>query len=93
MIDFGELCAGDPATDLAAAWLLLPTEAVGAFLGAYGMADAAMIRRAHGWAVLFGISLLGIGQAWDRGLPGGQPTWGRAGRLALHRLVRGPRRG
>jgi aminoglycoside phosphotransferase (APT) family kinase protein len=24
VIDFGELCAGDPATDLSAAWLLLP---------------------------------------------------------------------
>ena len=24
VIDFGEMCAGDPATDLAAAWLLLP---------------------------------------------------------------------
>ncbi len=25
VIDWGDLCAGDPATDLAAAWLFLPT--------------------------------------------------------------------
>jgi aminoglycoside phosphotransferase (APT) family kinase protein len=87
VIDFGELGAGDPATDLAAAWLLLPARAVPAFFGAYGTADTATIRRARGWAALFGVSLLGIGQAWDRGLPGGQPTWGRAGRRALHRLA------
>ena len=24
VIDFGEMCAGDPATDLSAAWILLP---------------------------------------------------------------------
>lgn len=87
VIDFGELCAGDPATDLAAAWLLLPTHAVPAFFAAYGTADTATIRRARGWAVLFGLSLVGIGQAWDRGLPGGQPTWGHAGRRALDRLI------
>lgn len=27
VIDFGDLCAGDPAYDLAAAWLLLPDDA------------------------------------------------------------------
>jgi hypothetical protein len=26
VIDFGEMCVGNPATALAAAWLLLPTE-------------------------------------------------------------------
>src|SRR5215831_5280575 len=26
VIDFGEMCAGDPATDPAAAWLLLPAD-------------------------------------------------------------------
>ncbi|MFD6951304.1 phosphotransferase [Nocardiopsis sp. NPDC060348] len=35
MIDFGDLFAGDPAYDLAAAWLLLPDGAAGRFFAAY----------------------------------------------------------
>ncbi|MFI7002349.1 aminoglycoside phosphotransferase family protein [Nocardia sp. NPDC050175] len=87
VIDFGELCAGDPANDLAAAWLLLPTGGAARFLDTYEIGDAAMVRRARGWAVLHAASLISIGQAWERGLPGGQPTWGRAGRLALERVL------
>ncbi|MFD7495115.1 aminoglycoside phosphotransferase family protein [Streptomyces sp. NPDC059832] len=87
VIDFGDLCVGDPATDLAAAWLLLPAGSASRFFGAYARADEATIRRARGWAVLRGVSLIGIGQAWEQGLPGGQPTWGRAGRAALDRLM------
>ena len=91
VIDFGELCAGDPATDLAAAWLLLPAGADSRFFDAYAYAyantDEAMMRRARGWAVLRGLSLVGIGQAWERGLPGGQPTWGRTGRMTLDRAL------
>lgn len=87
VIDFGEICAGDPATDLAAAWLLLPVDAVSRFFDEYANADEATIRRARGWAVLRGISLMAIGQAWERGLPGGQSTWGPAGRAALERVL------
>jgi aminoglycoside phosphotransferase (APT) family kinase protein len=35
VIDFGDLCAGDPATDLAAVWALLPDGAAAAFHDAY----------------------------------------------------------
>ncbi|WP_433655247.1 aminoglycoside phosphotransferase family protein [Nocardia sp. CA-128927] len=87
VIDFGELCAGDPANDLAAAWLLLPAGGAARFFDTYANGDAAMIRRARGWAVLHAASLISIGQAWERGLPGGQPTWGRAGRLTLERVL------
>ena len=87
VIDFGELCTGDPATDLAAAWLLLPAGGAARFLGAYENADEATIRRARGWAVLRAVSLIGIGLAWKQGLPGGQPTWGPAGRRALDRIL------
>ncbi|MDJ0463979.1 aminoglycoside phosphotransferase family protein [Streptomyces sp. H27-C3] len=117
VIDFGELCAGDPATDLAAAWLLLPAGAAPRFFDAYedvradvdtdvdtdaGHAGSpgpatdqrmnldAAIRRARGWAALRAVSLIGIGQAWERGLPGGQPTWGLAGRTALARVLAPP---
>ncbi|WP_328929537.1 phosphotransferase [Streptomyces sp. NBC_00190] len=91
VIDFGELCAGDPAADLAAAWLLLPEGAPSRFLDAYadacGHVDEALILRARGWAVLRSLSLIDIGRAGERGLPGGQPTWGPAGRAALDRVL------
>ncbi|MFJ9644075.1 phosphotransferase [Streptomyces sp. NPDC101206] len=88
VIDFGELCTGDPATDLAAAWLLLPAGAAPRFFTAYGHVDPATMGRARGWAVLRAVSLIGIGRAWERGLPGGQPTWGQVGRAALGRVLR-----
>lgn len=87
VIDFGELGAGDPATDLAAAWLLLPEGAAPRFFDAYAGADDAMIRRARGWAVQACAGLIGIGRAGDQGLPGGKPTWGPAGRAALERVL------
>jgi aminoglycoside phosphotransferase (APT) family kinase protein len=87
VIDFGELCAGDPATDLGAAWMLLPAGAAPAFFDAYGHVNEAMIRRARGWAVLRGVSLIGIGLAGERGLPGGKPTWGPAGWAAVDRVL------
>ncbi|WP_326567423.1 phosphotransferase [Amycolatopsis rhabdoformis] len=82
VIDFGELCAGDPATDLAAAWLLLPAAAP--FFAAYST-DAATIRRARGWALLTALRMVAIGEA---GPPGGKPTWAPAGRAVLERLAR-----
>jgi aminoglycoside phosphotransferase (APT) family kinase protein len=87
VIDFGELCAGDPAADLAAAWVLLPAGAAPRFLGAYGIADDAMVRRARGWAVLRALFLIRFGQKWERGLPGGKQAWGPAGRAALERVL------
>ncbi|MFD2082702.1 Predicted kinase, aminoglycoside phosphotransferase (APT) family [Actinopolymorpha cephalotaxi] len=87
VLDFGELCAGDPATDLAAAWLLLPAGTASHFFASYAIADDATVRRARAWAVLRGVSLIGIGQAAERGLPGGQPTWGSAGRATLDRVL------
>lgn len=87
VIDFGELCAGDPAADLAAAWVLLPAGTAPRFLDAYGVADDAMIRRARGWAVLRALVLIRIGQMWEQGLPGGKQSWGPAGQAALERVL------
>jgi aminoglycoside phosphotransferase (APT) family kinase protein len=87
VVDFGEVCAGDPATDLAAAWLLLPEGAAARFFAAYANADDAAVRRARGWAVIFGLSLVAIGRAWERGLPGGKRTWAPAGWGALGRVL------
>ena len=88
VIDFGELCAGDPACDLAAPWLLLPDGAADGFYDAYQPApDAATLRRARGWAVLRALSGICIGEAGVRGRPGGKATWGPAAHTALRRLI------
>lgn len=87
VIDFGELCAGDPATDLAAAWVLLPAGTASRFFDAYANADNATIQRAQGWAVLRALHLIGIGRNGTLGLPGGKPTWEPAGRAALERIL------
>lgn len=90
VVDFGELFAGDPASDLAAAWVLLPSGAAARFFTAYRVADAATVRRARGLAVLKSLFLMLMGQNGDRGLPGGKPAWGPAGRAALDRVLADP---
>ncbi|MEU4237078.1 aminoglycoside phosphotransferase family protein [Actinoplanes sp. NPDC026619] len=87
VIDFGDLCAGDPAYDLSAGWLLLPDDGVDHFVAAYRPApDAATVRRARGWAMARVLSGLLIGDAGVHGRPGGKPTWGPPARAALRRL-------
>lgn len=87
VIDFGELCAGDPATDLAAAWVLLPAGTASRFFDSCEHADEATIARARGWAVLRALVLIHIGRNGRLGLPGGKPTWEPAGRAALERAL------
>jgi hypothetical protein len=77
VIDFGDLCAGDPAYDLAAVWLLLPEGTTDHFYAAYQPTpDAATIRRARGWAMARALGGILIGDAGVHGRPGGKPTWG-----------------
>jgi aminoglycoside phosphotransferase (APT) family kinase protein len=88
VIDFGDLCAGDPACDLAAAWVLLPDDATDRFHDAYQPTpDPATLRRARGWAVLQALSGILIGEAGIHGRPGGKPTWGPPAHTALRRLT------
>ncbi|HXW46405.1 MAG TPA: aminoglycoside phosphotransferase family protein [Streptosporangiaceae bacterium] len=87
VIDFGEMCAGDPATDLSAAWILLPAGTASRFFDSYEGADQATIARARGWAVLRALVLISIGRNGRLGLPGGKPTWEPAGRAALERAL------
>ncbi|MFD5482480.1 aminoglycoside phosphotransferase family protein [Streptomyces hawaiiensis] len=88
VIDFGDLCAGDPACDLAAAWILLPDGAADRFFRAYRPTpDPATLRRARGWALLRAVTGLLIAEAGNQGRPGGKPTWGPPAQAALHRLV------
>lgn len=62
VIDFGDITSGDPATDLAVAWLLLPLSYHGAFRAAYAAAGGdggdALWRRARGWALHFAVVYL-----------------------------------
>ncbi|WP_026467173.1 aminoglycoside phosphotransferase family protein [Amycolatopsis alba] len=85
VIDFGDMCSGDPATDLSAAWILLPEGAAGRFFDAYEVADDATVTRARGWAVLRALNLIAIGRNGRLGRTGGKPTWEPAGRAALGR--------
>ncbi|MEU0875210.1 phosphotransferase [Nocardia brasiliensis] len=89
IIDFGDMFAGDPAWDLAAAWVLLPAGTATRFFDTYAHADESAIRRARGLAAMKSLFLILMGQNGDRGLPGGKPHWGPAGRAALERVLQG----
>jgi aminoglycoside phosphotransferase (APT) family kinase protein len=63
VIDFGDITSGDPACDLAVAWMLLPLSWHDAFRAAYSAArggadDDGLWLRARGWALNFGIVYL-----------------------------------
>lgn len=88
VVDFGDLCVGDPAYDLSAAWLLLPDGGAEAFLAAYRpVVDDATRRRARGWAMARALSGILIGDNGVHGRPGGKPSWGPPARAALRRLT------
>ncbi|MBR7834539.1 aminoglycoside phosphotransferase family protein [Actinospica durhamensis] len=88
IVDFGAVCAGDPAWDLAAAWVLLPAGGAARFFDGYAQVDDATIRRARGLAAMKSLFLMLMGQNGDRGLPGGKPNWGPIGRAALDRVLK-----
>jgi aminoglycoside phosphotransferase (APT) family kinase protein len=62
VLDFGDLAAGDPATDLAVAWMWLPPSTWPAFrASARGESDALdddTWMRARGWALALGLAYL-----------------------------------
>lgn len=59
VIDFGDLCAGDPATDLAVGWMLFPDAIRPTFRAAVDV-DADTWQRGRAWA-------LALGVAWAKG--------------------------
>jgi aminoglycoside phosphotransferase (APT) family kinase protein len=62
VIDFGDLAAGDPATDLSVIWMLLPQSAHAAFRvavrGELDAIDDDTWMRARGWALALGLAYL-----------------------------------
>lgn len=58
VIDFGDLTSGDPATDLAIAWMLFDEPDRARFRAAYEKADDATWERARGWAITLATSHL-----------------------------------
>ena len=59
VVDWGDLTAGDPATDLAVAWMLLPAAArstLRAALAGTVQSEDATWRRARGWALALGLA-------------------------------------
>lgn len=88
VVDFGDMCAGDPACDLAACWILLPDGVIDRFHQSYSAAaGAATLRRARGWAVGKALACILIGDAGVHGRPGGKATWGPPADAALQRLT------
>lgn len=61
VVDFGDLCAGDPATDLAGGLLSLPSTALNEFFRAYGPVSIATLERTIGWAAFFGVMMTSLG--------------------------------
>jgi len=84
IIDWGDMAAGDRATDLASIWMLFADAAARErALSASGSVTQATYLRAKGWAVGFGVTLL------DTGLVD-HPQHAAMGEWALRRVVEGP---
>ncbi len=80
IIDWGDVCAGDRATDLAGLWILFPTAAHDSFWSSYGEVDDAVFTRARAWAVAFGLMLYESHHEVD-------PAFSRAGLATIRRAV------
>jgi aminoglycoside phosphotransferase (APT) family kinase protein len=83
VIDWGDVCAGDPATDLSAAWTLCTAGEREAFWAAYGPASPATRLRAQGWTVAFGLMLVDSHHVAD-------PAFAAAGRSAIDAVLSDP---
>ena len=83
VLDWGDVTAGDPATDLAALWWLFDLPAHRGFWSSYRPVSAATWHRARAWAAVFGLSFLSFGLPDDPVAP--DLT---AHELARHQLAR-----
>jgi len=81
VLDWGDMHVREPAPDLAAAWMMLPTAAHARFRGAYGEIDPSTWRRARAWALYFGVMFV------DAGAGGAGEAATRIGRTTLARVL------
>lgn len=79
IIDWGDMCGGDPATDLAAFWMLFEVTPRRTALKRYGV-DADTYQRALGWAIFFGAFLLEVGLEGD-------PLFTKVGQFTLRQVL------
>lgn len=78
-IDWGDMCVGDRAADLASIWMLFESSSARrAVIEAYGMSASTELR-AKGWAFFFGVILLQTGLLDD-------PLHAATGEATLRRL-------
>jgi aminoglycoside phosphotransferase (APT) family kinase protein len=83
VIDFGDLTAGDPATDLSVAWMLSPPARslfCASARGSFDAIDEHTWRRARGWALTLGLAYLAIS--------GDDEATGKLGRATIDAAVR-----
>lgn len=85
IIDFGDLCGGDPAGDLSSAWMLLPVEHHARFRAAAGThaLDDATWARGRAWALSVAVAILATS-----GPPSPTATPGPMARVAATTLPR-----
>ncbi len=80
VIDWGDICAGDPATDLGSVWGLLSHRSARSAAIAHYAPDPALLARARGWAIVFGATLFENGGVDD-------PRHAAIGEMTLRRLA------
>jgi aminoglycoside phosphotransferase (APT) family kinase protein len=82
VVDFGDLSAGDPAVDLAVAWMLFPPDARRGFrsaaCGPGGWLDEHTWTRGHGWALALSLAFLAHS---------GDTVMGRIGRATIDAVL------
>jgi aminoglycoside phosphotransferase (APT) family kinase protein len=81
LIDWIDLCRGDPALDLQLVWSALPPSARDVFFAEYGEVDGGTLLRARVIAIFLGCALL------EYGLHEGLPAIEREARAALGRAL------
>jgi aminoglycoside phosphotransferase (APT) family kinase protein len=79
VIDFGDITSGDPATDLAVAWMLFDRPNRESLRARYGDEDKDLWIRARGWAVSLATSYLAHSDD--------DPAMGAVGRLTIDRIL------
>ena len=62
LIDYGDLCVGDPASDLGMCWMHFSSAGIGQAFEAYGIAvGSPMWRRARGWGLRYAMMTVNLG--------------------------------